>query len=177
MKKILFALLALCLVLTFSGCGGGGGGSDDDNGGNGNGGGNGGNGGNGGDNGILTYVTSGLLDNTGVSGYSINNGVMTYTLSGDNLEEYSQLNVDTINRTFELYEIEKLNGVKIVDQTFYGTWTGDGTTSITAHCTHYIVTGESTENPQDWDTVFAIDGNTTYWTSGEPFNWIWTLPQ
>ena len=102
---------------------------------------------------------------------------MTYTLSGDNLEEYSQLNVDTINRTFELYEIEKLNGVKIVDQTFYGTWTGDGTTSITAHCTHYIVTGESTENPQDWDTVFAIDGNTTYWTSGEPFNWIWALPQ
>jgi len=168
MKKILFALLALCLVLTFSGCGGGGGGSDDNGG---NGGGNGDNGGNG----ILTYVTSGLLDYTGVTGYSINNGVMTYTLSGDAFEEYSQLNVDTTNRTFELYERVKINGVTNA-LTYYGTWTGDGTTSINAHCSSSKAEGSSTEDPQDWYTVFAIDGNTTYWTSGEPFNWIWALP-
>lgn len=171
MKKILFALLALCLVLTFSGCGGGGGGSDDDNGGNGGG----GNGGNGGDNGILTYITSGLLDDTGVTGYSINNGVMTYTRGGNAIEEYSQLNVDTINRTFELYERVKINGATNA-LTYYGTWTGDGTTSINAHCSSSKTEGSATEDPQDWDTVFAIDGNTTYWTSGEQFNWIWALP-
>ena len=169
MRKLWFLLLAVCLIGFLASCDGGGGGGSDDNGGNG--------GGNGGNGGILTYITSGLQDDAGVSGYSINNGVMTFTRGGAAIEEYSQLKVDTTNRTFELYEREKSNGATMVDQTFYGTWTGDGTTSITAHCTHYIKTGESTENPQDWDTVFAIDGNTTYWTSGEQFNWIWTLQQ
>ncbi len=171
MRKLWFLLLAVCLIGFLAGCDGGGGGGSDDNGGNG---GNGG--GNGGDNGILTYVTSGLLDYTGVTGYSINNGVMTFTRGGNAIEEYSQLNVDTTNRTFELYERVKTNGATNA-LTYYGTWTGDGTTSINAHCSSSKTEGSSTEDPQDWDTVFAIDGNRTYWTSGEPFNWIWTLPQ
>ncbi|MBQ6673417.1 MAG: hypothetical protein IJM77_02170 [Spirochaetia bacterium] len=165
LKHLFLILLALCTVFFLTGCDSGGGSSSDSDG-----------DGDGGDSdsGTLTYVTSALLDDTGASGFSVTNGVMTYTLSGDNWEQYSTLKVDIENKTFELYEREKLNGATIVDLTFYGTWTGDGTTSITAHCSSSKETGSSTENPQDWDIVMAIDGNNIYWTSGEYFNWIWT---
>ena len=161
MKKLWFLLLAVCLISFLTGCDGGGGGSSS--------------GGGGGDGGsTIIYITSALLDDDGVTGFSIVDGVMTYTWGGDNWEQYSKLTIDTENKTFELYEKEKINGVGMADTTFYGTWTGDGTTTVNAHCSSYKFTGDPTEYPDDWDTVFAIDGNTTYWTSGEPFNWIWT---
>ena len=164
MKKILFALLALCLVLTFSGCGGGGGGSDDDNGGNGNGGGNGGNGG------IMIFKVTDLVNRAVVTGFSSNNGTIHY------VDDESFTNDDTVTltvndteKTFSLYQKEvSSNPARNCDLTYYGTYEVSGNT-VNVHCNKSKDTGTGTETQQDWDDTFTFstENNTVnifdYW--------------
>ncbi len=163
MKKLLFLLLAVCLIGFLTGCDSGGGGSSSG-------------GGNGGNGGTMTYVVTGLLNATGTSGLTTIDGGIRYTVTAgpEVHEDYSTLTIDVDNKTFSLYEKDVIDGVVMADLTYTGTWEQTSSTTITAHCNKSKDTGTGTENPQNWDTVFAIDGNTTYWTSGEPFNWIWT---
>jgi len=164
MKNLFLILLALCTIFFLAGCDGGGGGSSDDNGGGGD------------DSGTMTYIVTGLLNADGTSGLTKIEGGIRYTVTAgpEVHEDYSTLTIDTENKTFSLYEKDVVDGAVMADLTYTGTWEQTTSTTITAHCDKSKDTGTGTETPQDWDTVFAIDGNTTYWTSGEPFNWIWT---
>ena len=166
MKKLLFLLLAVCLIGFLTGCDSGGGGSSSG----------GGEGGGGEGGGTMTYVVTGLLDTTGTSGLTKIEGGIRYTVTAgpEVHEDYSTLTIDTENKTFSLYEKDVVDGAVMADLTYFGTWEQTTSTTITAHCNKSKDTDTQTETPQNWDTVFAIDGNTTYWTSGESFNWIWT---
>ena len=163
MKKLWFLLLAVCLISFLTGCDGGGGGSSS--------------GGGGGDGGsTIIYVVTGLLNTAGTSDLTPIDGGIRYTVTdGPHInEDYSTLTIDVDNNTFSLYEKDVVDGAVMADLTYFGTWEQTTSTTITAHCNKSKDTDTQTETPQNWDTVFAIDGNTTYWTSGESFNWIWT---
>lgn len=168
LKHLFLILLAFCTVFFLTGCDSGGGSSSS-------GGGNGDNDG-GGNSGTMTYVVTGLLNTDGTSGLTQIEGGIRYTVTaGPNVnEDYSTLTIDIDNKTFSLYEKEVVDGAVMVDLTYSGTWEQTNSTTISAHCNKSKDTGTGTESPQNWDIVLTIDGNNIHWTSGEPFNWIWT---
>ena len=170
MKKILFALLALCLVLTFSGCGGGGGGSDDDNGG-----GNGGNGYGGGNNsGTIIYICTNLVNDTGISGITQIEGGIRYTVtaSSEIHEDTVKLTVNTNDSTFRIDQklVNVTTSTIYSDVIYTGTFTKSGNT-INAIITMTHDNQTSTDTPGSQPETFTINGNTT---TGDGWEWIFT---
>lgn len=154
MKKILFVLLALCLVLTFSGCGGGGGGSDDDNGGNGNGGGN--------NSGVMIFKVTDLVSRAAVTGFTSNSGTIHYVDNESKTHDDTvTLTVNLDDSTFSLYQKEVCSDPLLsCDLTYSGTFTQEGNT-VNITCTKTSYTNGDPDDLTSWNDSFTITSETT----------------
>ena len=149
MKKLLFLLLAVCLIGFLTGCDSGGGGSSS------------GGGGGGGDDSPL-YVITGLTDMTGVTNLSKLDGGIQYDKNTHTYKIYVSLTDDGADGTFALHEREIEDGVVKADCTFHGTYEISGST-VNVHCTKTTYANGDPDDTTPWDDSFTVvDDNTMH---------------
>lgn len=143
MKKLMFLLLAVCIIGFLAGCdGGGGGSSSNDNGGGGNG-------------GSPLYIVTDLTDMTGVTNFSIIEGGIQFDMGGHTYQNYVSLTDDGSDGTFALHERELEDGVVQADCTFHGTYEIAGNT-LNVHCTKTTYANGDPDDNTPWDDTFTI---------------------
>ena len=143
MKKLMFLLLAVCIIGFLAGCdGGGGGSSSNDNGGGGNG-------------GSPLYIVTDLTDMTGVTNFSIIEGGIQFDMGGHTYQNYVSLTDDGADGTFALHERELEDGVVQADCTFHGTYEIAGNT-LNVHCTKTTYANGDPDDNTPWDDTFTI---------------------
>ena len=153
MKKLLFLLLAVCLIGFLAGCDGGGGGSDDN-------GGNGGNGSNGGGATSNTYVLSNLNDESYITGVTQVAGGIRGTLvsNGHIIEMLQTITLNPADNTFTWYLKTTDITAASVDEndTYYGTMVLNGS-SLTLTTNKWKNNDTSVETAVGpWDDVFTV---------------------
>ena len=141
MKKLLFLLLAVCLIGFLAGCdgGGGGGGSDDDD----------------DDDNSRTYTVTGLVDMTGVTNLiEIDDGIQ-FDQGGHTYQNFVTLTGNKETKEFTLHERELEDGVVLADCTFHGTFEVSGA-AINVHCTLTTYANGDPDNTVPWDDTFTV---------------------
>ena len=138
MKKLMFLLLAVCIIGFLAGCdGGGGGSSSNDNG------------------GSPLYIVTDLTDMTGVTNFSIIEGGIQFDMGGHTYQNYVSLTDDGADGTFALHERELEDGVVQADCTFHGTYEIAGNT-LNVHCTKTTYANGDPDDNTPWDDTFTI---------------------
>ena len=137
MKKLLFLLLAVCLISFLTGCDGGGGGSSSGGGG----------GGGGGD--APLYIVTDLVDMTDVTSFNTIEGGIQFVKNAITYKHYVSLTDDGAEGTFALHERELEDGVVQADCTFHGTYEIAGST-LNVHVTETTYANGAPDDNTPW---------------------------